>query len=317
MVFYMIGLGLGGNPDDITMKGYNMIQNADIIYLESYTSILCGYHNNPNDMILKLESYYFNNSNNKEDIINDDNDETNKNQNQTNNKKKSILLADRDLIELYSEERIIIPAKELCVVLLIVGDPFSATTHHDLYIRCIEHDVKVEVIHNASIINGVGITGLQLYYFGQTVSIPFFTDHNNPHHSIYERIEYNRNGNLHTLCLLDIKVKEPDYEKMIQKHSTTITYLPPTYMTINTAAEQLINMEELIQKNAYTKDSLCVGVARIGHTSQKIVAGTLQELSILDMGPPLHSFIICAAQLHDIEYDMIQQYLLPNTTYIR
>ena len=46
------------------------------------------------------------------------------------------------------------------VALLIVGDPFCATTHSDIYLRCTEKNIKVEVIHNASIMNAIGITGL-------------------------------------------------------------------------------------------------------------------------------------------------------------
>ena len=46
------------------------------------------------------------------------------------------------------------------VAFLVVGDPFCATTHCDLYIRCIESGVKVEVIHNASIVSAVGCCGL-------------------------------------------------------------------------------------------------------------------------------------------------------------
>jgi diphthamide biosynthesis methyltransferase len=61
----------------------------------------------------------------------------------------------------------IIPPKTQHVVLLVIGDPFSATTHHDLYVRCQQHDVLVEIIHNASIVNAVGMD--------KTVSIPFFT----------------------------------------------------------------------------------------------------------------------------------------------
>jgi hypothetical protein len=109
MVFYMIGLGLGGNVDDITMKGYHILRNvADIIYLEAYTSIFCGYHNHPQDMIYQLEQYYFNNNNNNTDAKttkndqNQDNDSSNNgnHSNKVTPRKKQILLADRDCVEL-------------------------------------------------------------------------------------------------------------------------------------------------------------------------------------------------------------------------
>lgn len=35
----------------------------------------------------------------------------------------------------------------------------SATTHTDLYLRCKEDSIPVEVVHNCSIMNAVGISG--------------------------------------------------------------------------------------------------------------------------------------------------------------
>lgn len=61
--------------------------------------------------------------------------------------------------------------------------------------------VDVKVVHNASVMNAIGICGLQLYRYGETVSIPFFTETWRPD-SFYEKIERNRNLGLHTLCLL-------------------------------------------------------------------------------------------------------------------
>ena len=45
----------------------------------------------------------------------------------------------------------------------------------------------MRVIHNASIMNAVAACGLQLYRFGQTVSIVFFTETWRPD-SFYDRI---------------------------------------------------------------------------------------------------------------------------------
>ena len=92
------------------------------------------------------------------------------------------------------------------VCLLVVGDPFAATTHTDLITRCKQMEVRgfstcsfvracvracvrwvawgfhcfglfwcvqvpFEVVHNASIMNAIGCCGLQLYNFGKTVSM--------------------------------------------------------------------------------------------------------------------------------------------------
>ena len=71
----------------------------------------------------------------------------------------------------------------------------------------------MRIIHNASIMNAVGASGLQLYSFGQAVSLVFFTDTWKPD-SFYDRIKENSDLGLHTLVLLDIKVKEQSEENL-------------------------------------------------------------------------------------------------------
>ena len=63
--------------------------------------------------------------------------------------------------------------------------------------------------------NAVGACGLQLYNFGETVSIPFWTDDWKPE-SFFDKIIANKSRGLHTLCLLDIKVKEQTVENMMK-----------------------------------------------------------------------------------------------------
>ena len=71
----------------------------------------------------------------------------------------------------------------------------------DLFTRAVEMGIKVQVIHNASIMNACAACGLQLYAFGQTISIPFFNDEWRPD-SFYHKMKFNLSGGLHTLCLL-------------------------------------------------------------------------------------------------------------------
>lgn len=39
-MLYLVGLGLG-DAKDITVKGLEIVKNADYVFLEAYTSILC------------------------------------------------------------------------------------------------------------------------------------------------------------------------------------------------------------------------------------------------------------------------------------
>lgn len=65
--------------------------------------------------------------------------------------------------------------------------------------------IEVRVIHNASIMNAVASCGLQLYNFGQTITVPFWTSEWQPD-SFFDKIMHNVKGGLHTLCLLGERV---------------------------------------------------------------------------------------------------------------
>ena len=58
----------------------------------------------------------------------------------------------------------------------MVGDAFCATTHSDLYLRATKLGITVSVIHNASIVSAVGCCGLQVYRFGEVVSVPLWNE---------------------------------------------------------------------------------------------------------------------------------------------
>jgi len=61
-------------------------------------------------------------------------------------------------------------ALALEIAFLVVGDPFGATTHVDILLRAREKGIKYQVVHNASIMNAVGCSGLQLYSFGKSAA---------------------------------------------------------------------------------------------------------------------------------------------------
>ena len=199
----MIGLGLS-DEKDITVKGLEAVQKAKYVYLEMYTAIL---------MISteKLSAFFG----------------------------KEVVTADREFVESGCEE-MIQQSKTEHVAFLVVGDPFCATTHTDLYLRCVKEGVNVDVIHNASIVSAMGCCGVQVYRFGEIISIPFFTENWRPY-SFYDKIKQNSERNLHTLCLLDIKVKEPTLESLARGKPV---YMPPRYMSTKVAAEQLLEAEE-------------------------------------------------------------------------
>jgi len=273
-MLYIIGLGLG-DEKDITVRGLEAVKSCDKIFLEAYTSILRVDKG-------KLEEFYG----------------------------KNIAIADRNTVESEAEQ-IYEPSLTENVALLVVGDPVCATTHTDIMIRARDYGCKVELIHNASVMGAAGCCGLQLYNFGQTVSIPFFEENWRPT-SFYPKVKYNRGGGMHTLCLLDIKVKEPDFDAMMRGRTV---FLPPRYMSVNTCIEQMLEAEDTLKEGAYSKDTLCVGLARLGQSDQCIIAGTMEELIDKEFGEPLHSFIVCG-DTHDLEIEVLKQFMVKNSKYI-
>ena len=192
------------------------------------------------------------------------------------------------------------------IAFLVVGDPFSATTHTDLALRCRQHEppIQTRTLPNASILTAVGATGLSLYTFGQTVSMVFFTDNWKPS-SFYDLIAENASLGLHTLVLLDIKVKEPNLEQLARGK---IVYEEPRFMTVAQCASQMLEVEEERQSGICAKDALTVGVARLGSADQQIVAGTLEELSQADLGRPLHSLVLCGKKMHEMEWEYVREF---------
>lgn len=267
-MLYLIGLGLS-YADDITVRGLNAVKKCKRVYLEAYTSILMAADKEA------LEEFYG----------------------------REVILADRELVESGSDI-ILENAQEDDVAFLVVGDPFGATTHTDLIIRARELNIPIETIHNASVMNAVGACGLQLYNFGQTVSLVFFTDNWRPD-SFYDKIMENRKIGLHTLVLLDIKVKEQSIENMARGR---LIYEPPRYMSIETAAEQLLEIEEKRKEQCYTENTPAVAISRLGSPAQTIKAATLKELTEYESGEPLHSLIILGRQVHDLELDYLQAF---------
>lgn len=56
---------------------------------------------------------------------------------------------------------------------------------------------------------------------------------------------------------------------------------------------------------AFTEDTLCVGLARVGADDQKLVSGRLSSMTSAELGGPLHSLVI-VGRVHPLETDMLK-----------
>lgn len=244
----LIGLGLW-NDKDISLRGLEAAKGCDVLYLEDYTSRLFGCSK------ADLEKLFG----------------------------KKIESADRKAVE---SGEVLKPAKKQKVGLLIPGDPMIATTHADLVLRAREQGIKTDIIHNASIMNAIADTGLQMYKFGRSATVTFWKENFRPT-SFYDVITDNRERGLHTLLFLDIDAENGNY------------------LTANEAIKTLLAIEGEKKKKAFTADTEILVCCRMGSPQQMIKYGRVKDLEEKDFGKPFHTLIV-PGKLHDVEKEFLE-----------
>jgi diphthine synthase len=134
-MLWITGLGISG-IESISIETQKLLKNADIVYLEQFTS-----------PVTKLES------NKIRKLV-----------------KGEFKIAKRWMVE--DGKEILKNSKKKKVVLLTYGDPYIATTHIELRTRAIQEKIKTKTIHAASSITAlVGECGLHYYKIGRIVTV--------------------------------------------------------------------------------------------------------------------------------------------------
>lgn len=134
-MLWIAGLGISG-IESISIETQKLLKNADMVYLEQFTS-----------PVTKLES------NKIRKLV-----------------KGEFKIAKRWMVE--DGKEILKNSKKKKVVLLTYGDPYIATTHIELRTRAIQEKIKTKTIHAASSITAlVGECGLHYYKVGRIVTV--------------------------------------------------------------------------------------------------------------------------------------------------
>ncbi|PSH00070.1 MAG: diphthine synthase [Nanohaloarchaea archaeon SW_4_43_9] len=233
-MLYLIGLGLDNG--EIAQKGLEALEEVDRAFAEFYT-------NTENISLEKLEE----------------------------KTGKEIEKLSREQVE--RNDKVLESAENQDTAFLVSGDPLTATTHYNIKHRAEEKGIDVEVIHAPSIFVSIAETGLNVYKFGRTVTLP----NDSAPESVTEYINKNDKIGLHSLILLDI-----DYPA-------------------NEAAEKLINMDKSLA------DREAVVVERANHKDQKITVLSLEEAAENEFGSTPHSIILTGDKSHK-EEDFLEAY---------
>ena len=200
---------------------------------------------------------------------------------------KEVRVLRREDVEEDAEAVILSQARKGRVGFLVPGDPMVATTHIDLRLRAHKAGIRTRIVHAASVMPAAaGVTGLQSYKFGRTVTVPASWQGEFPS-SIYMNIKHNRISGLHSLVLLEI-----DRENM--KH-----------VTISLALKQLLAQSRQISDDTINPKTLTVGIARLEAPDMIVRAGTVDEIAEIDFGEPPY-VVIFPGSLHFVEAEALQ-----------
>ena len=244
-----IGLGLF-DEKDISLRGLEAARASDELFAEFYTASMAGAAVGSIERTLS----------------------------------RSVTVLDRSEVE--KGDRIIEAARRGEAALLVVGDPFTATTHIALRLRARRAGIPVRIVHGSSVLTAVpGLLGLQHYKFGRTTSLPFPQKGYFPT-SPYDVIDENSARGLHTLVLLDIQA---DMGRV---------------MTANEGLDILMELEARKGRGVLTGERLVCVVGRAGSSDPVVRAGPLGLLRSESLGPPHHTIVV-PGELHFMEAEAL------------
>ncbi len=241
----LIGLGLC-EAEDISLKGLEEIKKSDKVFMERYTSPWHG----------------------KKDL-----------EKITGKKIEEVKRSELE----EGSEKLMDEASQKDIALLIPGDPLVATTHIELLIQAGKRNVETEIVHSSSIYSAVAETGLQIYKFGKTTTIPLPQKNYRPK-SPYDVIKKNKERGLHTMALLDIKDRPMD---------------------VSEALEYLIGVEKEKNDGVINKEERVVAF-NVGPSGGRMIYERISELLKTDFPTP--AVLIFPGKLHDKEREAMEAF---------
>lgn len=241
-MLYIVGLGLRG-LSSLTMEGAEAITDSSTIFFETYTSV------SPEGTIKELEEKF----------------------------SKKITPLRRSEIE---EGSIILQSAESGnAVLIVTGDPLSATTHNQIRIDALKAGIQVSTIENASIISVIpGRIGLFPYRMGPPVSLPFPQENFLPR-SVCDKILSNKSAGFHTIVLLDLKDGRTMYPFE--------------------ALDTLLKMEEKYGVGAINLKTEIFSVSKVSQNGEKLIFDTVQNVLDLKLRESPAALVIPADLNHN------------------
>ncbi len=232
-------IGLGLNEQGISKEGMLALERCKKIYLEGYT-VDFPY----NIGALKLG-------------------------------KKRIIKLGRNEVE---SEKLIKESKSINIALLVYGCPLFATTHISLVLDAEKENVRTRVIYSTSVFDAIAETGLQLYKFGKTTSMPTWIEEKNYKPDFMNYIKENQSIKAHSLILVDIGLR---FDKALKQ------------------------LEENAEKESIKLNKIIV-CSRLGTEDSRVIYGNIEDLKKENISAPF-CFII-PSELHFLEKEALERF---------
>jgi len=248
-MLYFVGLGLA-NVKDISVRGLEYIKSSEIVFLESYTNLF-------ESSIEEIKNFI---------------------------QKDLIVLKRKDIEENY--ERILELAKEKNVCILTYGEPFFATTHIFLKNEALKRGIKVKIAHSSSIFSSIFSIGISSYKVGKVITIPLKSKITEMPKSLYDAIKFNKQNNLHTICLLDIDLENNEF------------------LEVSDALKFLLELENNFRENILSENDFVAIVSRLGYEDEKVYFDSIKNLMFKKISLP--AVIILLSKLSSIEKESLE-----------
>lgn len=253
---YFVGAGLSSRH--LTREAIEAISSSDLVYIDAYTSF---YENDLRDTVIRL----------------------------LEGRKSEIKTANRSDLEDHSNEKILKPLLEgKTVSIVVVGDPFIATTHQAVRVDVLRLGCRVKYVPGVNVYSyAISLSGLFNYKFGASATIVYPPEEGRqPSVHAYNVIEKNKQNGLHTFLFLDIHPRRGP-------------------MTPSHAMEILLSIESSERRNVISPRDRILVLSRLGFADERVYYTRVSDVLGRKWDNPPYSIIV-PGKLNRIESEALE-----------
>ncbi len=203
-------------------------------------------------------------------------------------------LASRRMVEEQLLERLRAGRK---ILLLVLGDPLSATTHTSLLADATRAGIPFTILPASSVFTSIAKTGISIYKLGRTITIPYPRRSWRPT-SWQDQLSSTIQQGLHSLILLDI-ITDPEERSQIDPAFTPWQQDTAWLMTLRDAIRLL--------QDVLPPEAFLISCTRLDQEGEVLLHGMLADYAAMADSLPVEGpHCLIHAQPDSMERELIQ-----------